>query len=533
MRFSIFTLIVCIDLSKLIDGFLVPYTYPGGSRWTFQHENMMMRRKYSKLSHNNNKNNNNGEEHSEFESILGEGTVSSLPYHERRSRRLVIIQKPDGSSMADSSRLQKSSLTSSIAPAEVESETEVSEEGEEEGEEEVAAEGEATTTTTTTPLPSSPSDEFSKKFKFEEESRLSRKLERFERSASGNTDFVPANPEEEYFDFAAFFVKIFIPVVAGGVAARWTYGKARGYLSRRAEDSLMSYANEMVYHDGDFEEMRMCHNDFATKLVWLGPMKTDRMIKAYLEVYAKKKVVSPQSISSLSYVFSIYKFSEARAAETLVELCLRMPDKISSTGKLLFFGTHILKSAEAKAKLAPIRKMLASSYRDDVEEIGLSGDEILENSQRAMGEAAYRTAVSAAGKDQKKLTVGWEVLGLDEETATNIFEDVQGKGFISEKEAKYGRGGGQMKYDAKGRRLDDEGNVLPGQEDIGDDDDDSGPDETTANAYVCGECGYTLFVAQGRDFKFFGDGFTCPECGATKDKFSVLESDDEDDEDVF
>ena len=50
-----------------------------------------------------------------------------------------------------------------------------------------------------------------------------------------------------------------------------------------------------------------------------------------------------------------------------------MPEKAASNQKLLFFGDHILKSAEARAKLQPIRDMLTESYRDD----GIDGDLIL------------------------------------------------------------------------------------------------------------------------------------------------------------
>lgn len=32
-----------------------------------------------------------------------------------------------------------------------------------------------------------------------------------------------------------------------------------------------------------------------------------------------------------------------------------------------------------------------------------------------------------------------------------------------------------------------------------------------------------MFVAQGREFKFFGDDFKCPECGAGKNKFQEVE----------
>ena len=132
-----------------------------------------------------------------------------------------------------------------------------------------------------------------------------------------------------------------------------------------------------------------------------------------------------------------------------------------------------------------------------------------------MGEAAYRAAINSGGKNQGKLTPGWEVLGLNKETATRIFEEEKETGFVSEKEAKYGRTA--AKYDEKGRRLDKEGNVED-DNGVGEDDGD-GDEESTSNVYECGECGYTIFVAEGRNHKFFGAGFQCPECGAQKDKF--------------
>jgi len=223
--------------------------------------------------------------------------------------------------------------------------------------------------------------------------------------------------------------------------------------------------------------------------------------------------------SSLSYVFSMYKLTEDRAAYILCELCSTMPEKVASAGKLLFFGEHILKSNEAKSKLQPIKDLLASSYRDDGV---VSGEEIVERSQIAMGEAAYRAAVASAGKSQTELTVGWEVLGLDKETATTIFNEVAKEGFMTGREAKYGRAYSQ-KYDSKGRKIDDDGKLENPEEADKDDDGDSNA-PASGNVQECTECGYTLFVAQGRDFKFFGSNFKCPECGASKDKFKPVDT---------
>ena len=37
--------------------------------------------------------------------------------------------------------------------------------------------------------------------------------------------------------------------------------------------------------------------------------------------------------------------------------------------------------------------------------------------------------------------------------------------------------------------------------------------------YECSQCGTTMFVAKGREFKFFGDNFKCGTCGAGKEFF--------------
>lgn len=139
-----------------------------------------------------------------------------------------------------------------------------------------------------------------------------------------------------------------------------------------------------------------------------------------------------------------------------------------------------------------------------------------------MAEAAYKTAVLAAGKGQTALTPGWQVLGLNKETATRIFEEEAKNGFLSEREKMYG--GQTQKYDSKGNPITKEGKpVDPEAAAVVNDE----PDEPASNVYECTECGYTLFIAKGREFKFYGDNFKCPECGAEKDKFKARDMDAE------
>jgi rubredoxin len=130
---------------------------------------------------------------------------------------------------------------------------------------------------------------------------------------------------------------------------------------------------------------------------------------------------------------------------------------------------------------------------------------------RAMAEASYRATILAGGKKQKKLTTGWEVLGLEKE--------------VAQREAMYG--GQKRKYDKKGNQLNDEGKLENPEDAIPDDDDDAASDGPVSNVHECSQCGFTLFVAQGREDKFFGSSFKCPECGAAKDQFKAGGDDDD------
>lgn len=134
-----------------------------------------------------------------------------------------------------------------------------------------------------------------------------------------------------------------------------------------------------------------------------------------------------------------------------------------------------------------------------------------------MAEAAYRSAILAAGKEQESLTFGWEVLGLTKEIATRIFEDEAKEGFLSDREKMYG--GQSTKYDSKGRIIDKEGKLTDPEEKKAAEEEDEKEAEPASNVYECSECGFTLFIAKGREFKFYGEDFKCPECGAGKDKF--------------
>lgn len=315
-------------------------------------------------------------------------------------------------------------------------------------------------------------------------------------------------------DFNEIAVTLFLPTLIGFGIFNWGFRKARARFSSGSEVGLASFANEMIYHDGNFEEMELCKKEWSGKLAWLGPKKNKQMLDSFLEDYAKRKPISPQAISSVSYVLSLFKMTEEKSADAFVSLCYRGgAERVSSANKLLFIGTQLFKNPEALAKLNEIKDMIKGTYRTST-----GGDEMVKASQYAMGDAAYRNEVQKIGLTSK-LPDGWQVLGLTQEKANAIYTEEKERGFQTLKDEIYSDE--KFKYNEKGQRVDDDGNVIDEEDRLRNEMEAEWEDDSSASdgAFECANCGYTLFVAKGRGAKFFGAGFKCPECGAAKDQF--------------
>jgi hypothetical protein len=188
------------------------------------------------------------------------------------------------------------------------------------------------------------------------------KVKQFQEKQSTNT----LENKLKSMDLQDIVLTLFIPGLLTFVAGRYVFQKVSTKVTANTDAILDSFANEMIYHDGDYKEMELCYKDYSKRLLYMGPLKSDAMIKRYLEVYSKKKTASPQAIVSLSYVFTIFQLSEEKAANTLVQLCHQMgTSKISSIGKLFFLGTRILKSDAGIKALQPIKALIMSTYRDE------------------------------------------------------------------------------------------------------------------------------------------------------------------------
>lgn len=342
-------------------------------------------------------------------------------------------------------------------------------------------------------------------------------------------------------DFSDVTLTLIIPAVVAYVALKKVSDLGFGKLGDKAEVLYEQAAMDIAYHVGDFEEIEATYKDYRKKLWFNGAPSyiNSQLVKRLAVSYAKQVNVTPKSVSSLAYILTMMKISDDEAAESFVMACRENPKSMSIAAKVLFYSERVFKEKSAKKKMAPLIKQLAEMF-DGVEEVM--------RQQNEMAESAYRDAIAEAGKGQTKTTEGWKVLGLDKEKATEIFEETKALGFLNreelwkkqEEDAAFEEMQNRERAMEKLRNsIDKDGNIIDPDADIDPDklitdedlnqdyeeDKDGDDDPSTGLAKECGNCGYTMFIAKGREGRFFSSAFTCPECGAGRDQFKDVDID--------
>lgn len=366
-------------------------------------------------------------------------------------------------------------------------------------------------------------------------------LKKEQRKASGGAMKYVKNPLllVKGKDFADIVLTVFIPTVVAYVLFKKASGIGFSRLGEKADELYEEAASTIAYHVGDYEQMEASYKDYKKKLWFNGAPSyiNSELVKRLAVAYCTKVTVTPAAVSSLAYLLTMMKISDLDAAESFVLACREKPDSMSQASKVLFYSEHIFTDKAAKKKMAPLIKQLTVMF---------DGPEAVMKQQKDMAESAYRDAVAEAGPGQTKITEGWKVLGLSKDTATEIFEVTESLGFLSRDElwAKEERDLIQKGINAEARlreelrnSVDKDGNLIDKDADVDpdklltdedfdrvDDDDDEGDDgPQSGGAKECGECGYTLFIAAGREGRFFSSAFACPKCGAGKDKFKHID----------
>lgn len=343
-------------------------------------------------------------------------------------------------------------------------------------------------------------------------------------------------------DFSDITLTILIPTFVAFLVAKKVSGLALGKMGIKADELYEQAAIDIAYHVGDYEEMEATYKEYKKKLWFEGAPNyiNSELVKRLAVAYCTNVSVTPKSVSSLAYLLTMMKISDSEAAECFVMACRENAKSMAIASKVLFYSEHVFKDKAAKKKMAPLIKNLAEMF---------GGMEAVMVGQRDMATSAYRDAVAEAGPEQSKVTPGWKVLGLTKETATQIFDETKALGFLSREElwakerddyAMKERMAQERRQEALRNSIDKDGGVIDPDAEVdpdkritdedmqrGDDDDDdtgdSGP--MSGGAKECTKCKYTLFIAAGREGRFFGSGFTCPECGAGRDQFKDVDID--------
>jgi rubrerythrin len=205
-----------------------------------------------------------------------------------------------------------------------------------------------------------------------------------------------------------------------------------------------------------------------------------------------------------------------QAAEFLVRIANEKKNAYTINSKILYIAERVLVDPRALDALEPIRDAIKAIVIPAAVKPNEAAFK-LQELQSALGEAALVRFHKSASpnlsfrseKGRKLLFDEAFTLGISEERAIVVIEssiaaDARSEAadaeILAAESAKVAMARDQIKADiAKGAASPSNSGMVA----------------------ECTKCKYTLFVAPGREGKFFGPNFVCPECGAPKDDFKV------------
>lgn len=262
------------------------------------------------------------------------------------------------------------------------------------------------------------------------------------------------------------------------------------------------YGEVMVYYGDTTDSMRQISSEYKRKL---GPgVLRGALYSSFLRNLVTEKPVGPIAIQNAAIVKKLLRINDGRAVEVVNKLGEELQSSPSLLGKLLFLAERLLPFKHLPSlKLVPLFPY---------------GSGTVVELQRNMVERCFRELVerhidehgtSEAPMDAAKM------LRLEESDAKSIFDGVVAT--RREKEAESAAIAAAEAEDASKPVVEELDHPARSGE----------PAKVAVHAYQCTICGYTMFPAAGREFKFYGADFVCPACGAPKDKFVDLNAEEQ------
>jgi rubredoxin len=293
-----------------------------------------------------------------------------------------------------------------------------------------------------------------------------------------------------------------VPYVAAMVVVGAAGFVAAKKFQVRQATLVEDFGEVMIYYGNTPEAMAEIVSDYKRKL---GPgILRQAMYRSYLRQLVTEKALEPLSITNAAAVRIGLRLSDKSTVAAINELGTALKDAPSLLGKLLFVANRILPSESLPSlELLPLFPYPAPT--------------VLEL-QRNMGERCLAEIVTRALEKSPGAAVPVDAantLRISLADADAIFATtVKSIAKAVEAEAAVA-----LAAASEVSSMPEVGNLdMPAR--------DAEPTKADVHAYQCSECGYTMFPAAGREFKFFGDGFACPTCQAPKDKFIDLNAEE-------
>lgn len=291
----------------------------------------------------------------------------------------------------------------------------------------------------------------------------------------------------------------FVPYLAAFSAMG--FGAWVGYKRMKARQARIveEYGEVVVFYGTTPESQLQITKEYKRKL---GPgILRGALFSSFLRSLVTEKAVGPQAIQDAAVVKKLLRIGDKKAINVINSLGEELKTAPSLLGKLLFLSERLFPAIH----LPSLNLITYFPY----------GPGTVVELQRNMAERCYREIVEKEIEEHGAVEAPLEVaslLRLEDADARSIFD-----GVVSAREKMRERTREEEAAAIAAAEAEDaskpvvEGLDYPAR---------SGePAKVAVHAYQCSDCGYTMFPAAGREFKFYGADFCCPTCGAPKDKF--------------
>jgi len=306
-----------------------------------------------------------------------------------------------------------------------------------------------------------------------------------------------------------------LTLLATVTVAGW---QSKRVYKERQQGLLEEFGATMVAYLGEEREMASTLKLFRGQL---GPgSHSTGMFVAFIKQMAVERPADIRTILDLKRAVALMQMTPGALIEALPLAMDGLQSQPSMLGKLVFVAERAVPAAATAAKLRT--------------KFPTWSPETVSTLQRAMLENVYREMCEQPDADSAE---NLSILGLTEGEASRLREDVEekkaaaaaAKAAVEEEKREREQLQDAVKKAAayKPRIGRNQGAAPePQKDDAADDDDDEDDDDVDAadrgegtHEYECTKCGYIMFPAAGREFKFYGDDFKCPTCGADKSSF--------------